>query len=142
MFFTSYRFLVLCQRYLSGFLRHLVLISFTSSMVYSFTSLHTSFSSRKSRITKYRLQRSSLRERSILLCAFKLAKLTVPLKSAFFLYLTGFLLLSRCCLASPKSTINTCLESWLRTKLDAFTSLWMKFLLCTSSMASSISIRS
>jgi len=140
MFLTSWIFLVFFHKYCSGFFKHLVLISLTSSIVYSLTSRQMSFSSRKSRITKYKLQRSSLRDKSILLWALRLAKLTVPLKSAFFLYFTGFLLPSRCLLARPKSTIYTYLWSWLSTKLEALTSLWIKPRSWTSSIASNISI--
>jgi len=87
-----------------------------------------------------------------LLCAFRDANDTVPLKSAFFLVCTGVLQSSiKCLFASPKSTINTCLLSLERTKFDyiqsslsrnltALTSLWMNPRLWTSSIASNISI--
>lgn len=54
----------------------------------------------------------------MLLCAFKEAKDTVPLKSAFFLWGTGLPLSSKCFFAKPKSTMNTCLLSGDNTKLD------------------------
>jgi hypothetical protein len=120
--------LVTIQSFYSGLLKQSVLICFTSSMVSSFSSRHLSFSFKKSRITKYRDQRSSLLDKSyfsykrievtILLWALSEAKETVPLKSAFFLYGTGFLDSSKCFLAKPKSTINTCLLSLDNTKFD------------------------
>ena len=128
MCLTSWISLVAIQSFSSGLLKHSVFMFFTSSMVYSFCSRHINFSFKKSNMTKYRLQRSSLLERSyvhnentqltILLWAFSEAKDTVPLKSAFFLWGTGYLVSSRCFFAKPKSTMNTCLLSLESTKLD------------------------
>lgn len=142
------------QSFSSGFcMMHWVLMSRTSSIEYDasspgatlsfFYSLHRSFSLRKSRITKYKLQRSSLLDRSTLLWALREAKETVPRKSAFFLGGTGFFRSSlRWRLASPKSTMYTYLLSLDSTKFEALTSLCIKPRLCTSSMASNISISS
>ena len=119
---TSGMSFVTIHNFSSGLPKHSVLMFLTSSMVYSFCSLHFSFSFKKSRMTKYKLHMSSLLDKSyydsyltdatyqlicltILLCAFKDANDTVPLKSAFFLCATGFKCSSRCFFASPKSTI-------------------------------------
>lgn len=55
--------------------------------------------------------------RTMLLCALREAKDTVPLKSAFLRGGTGTPF-SRCFFASPKSTMYTCLLSLESTKLD------------------------
>ena len=63
----------------------------------------------------------------MLLCALSEAKDTVPLKSAFFRCGTGFYFSSKCFLASPKSTMYTCLLSLDRMKFDYIAHLLIQY---------------